>query len=136
MRIRAVFLPLALLAGCSDGAPPAAPAAGAMSCPPTLETQAEDGAPAAFAFRYVSFFEGDPSGLVELAPEESLEGERLTQVWTFPPAPRVEPIVMLCRYRGTEAVLRVAAPDAVSSCTLEGRYADGDIVGSPSLRCE
>lgn len=124
------------VAACSGGEAPAAVEAADAGCPRTLAADDEDGAPAAFAFRYVSFFEGDPSALVELAPDEMLEGAALTQVWNFPPPPRDEAIVMLCRYRETEAVLRIDIPDEVSSCTLRGRFERGEIVGSPSLACQ
>lgn len=120
---------------CSGGEPAGVAEAGAVSCPQTLAADDEDGAPAAYAFRYVSFFEGDPSALVDLAPDEILEGSALTQIWTFASPPRTEAIVMLCRYHGTEAVLRVDIPDEVTSCTLKGRFERGEIVGSPSLAC-
>lgn len=136
MTARAAFLSLAFCAAaCSGEAPPGAAEPGALSCPQTLAADDEDGAPAAYAFRYVSFFVGDPSALVDLAPDEMLEGSALTQVWAFPPPPRAEAIVMLCRYRGTEAVLRVDIPDEILSCTLKGRFERGEIVGTPTLSC-
>jgi hypothetical protein len=45
--------------------------AASFTCPATLDSDATSGGqPQTFKFRYVSFFDGDPEELADLAPEE------------------------------------------------------------------
>jgi hypothetical protein len=122
-----------MLAGCAKNE--AAPAPDAFGCPAELETdETSGGNPVSSRFRYVSFFDGDPAEMVNLAPEEG-GGPALDQVWRFD-AKRERPIVMVCRYHGTERTIEKQVPASVSECSLKGEISDaGEIVGSPALTC-
>lgn len=107
-----------------------------FTCPPTLETdQTSGGMPQSFKFRYVSFFDGDPKDLTDLAPEEGPDPKKLEQRWQFTRTPG-RPIIMICRYHGTTATIRKEVPASVKECRLEGLITEkGEIVGSPKLEC-
>jgi hypothetical protein len=113
-------------------------AAGAsdLSCPATIDgDETAGGLPESFKFRYVSFFDGDPREMADLAPEEGPNPKVLEQRWQFSRAPG-RPIVMVCRYHGTDRTQTQEVPSDVQECRLEGLITDeGEIVGSPTLAC-
>jgi hypothetical protein len=108
----------------------------AFGCPATIESDATaGGAPQSFKFRYVSFFDGDPEELADLAPDEGPDPKKLEQRWQFERAPG-RAIVMICRYHGTQQTVRKDVPANIKECRLEGLVDDkGEIVGSPKLTC-
>lgn len=132
--MRALLLPFAVVAAVA-----AAPAASAkpFGCPPTLETdETAGGKPVSYKFRYVSFFDGDPSELADLAPDEGPNPKALEQRWQFTRAPG-RPIVMVCRYHGTERTIVKEVPPEIKECRLEGSVTDqGEVIGSPTLTCK
>jgi hypothetical protein len=128
--MRWFVLPLALFAA---GTAQAAP----FNCPSEVESdQTSGGTPQSFKFRYVSFFDGDPAELADLAPEEGPSANTLQQRWEFVRS-KGRPIVMICRYHGTSQTVRKDVPLGVKECKLEGLIdANGEIVGSPTLTCK
>lgn len=115
----------------------AAASAGDLSCPATVESELTLGGQSqSFDFRYVSFFGGDPSEMVDLAPEDSQNPKLLDQRWQFTRTTG-RPIYMVCRYHGTEQTVQAEVPDHIKECRLRGLMdGKGEIVGSPSLECE
>lgn len=107
-----------------------------LTCPATLENDnTPAGLPQSFKFRYVSFFDGDPREMADLAPEEGPNPKVLEQRWQFTRAPG-RPIVMVCRYHGTDRTTVTEVPAGIQECRLEGLITDqGEIVGSPTLAC-
>lgn len=107
-----------------------------FGCPATLATDdASAGKEVAYKFRYVSFYDGDPAEMADLAPDEGPNPKQLAQRWQFTRAPG-RPIVMVCRYHGTDRTIRKEVPPSVKECKLEGFIDDkGEIVGSPKLTC-
>ena len=107
-----------------------------LSCAATIDgDETGGGLPESFKFRYVSFFDGDPRELADLAPEEGPNPKVLEQRWQFTRAPG-RPIVMVCRYHGTDRTTTQEVPSDVQECRLEGLITDdGEIVGSPTLSC-
>ncbi|MBP6014833.1 MAG: hypothetical protein KBA31_21605 [Alphaproteobacteria bacterium] len=107
-----------------------------LNCP--AELAADDGAggtEAVHKFRYVSFFDGDPSEMADLAPEEGPNPKLLEQRWQLTRTAG-RPIVMVCRYHGTDRTLRQEVPPDVQECRLNGFIdATGEIIGSPTLEC-
>lgn len=110
-----------------------------FTCPPSLTVDEEvNGIKAAVEhkFRYVSFFDGDPKDLADLAPDEGPDPKQLEQNWTFERSPD-RPIVMVCRYHGTDATATEPVPAEINSCVLNGEIdADGEVQGSPTLACK
>ncbi len=129
MRILAV-LPLAALALAG------AAQADSFTCPAQIESDATPGGtPQSFKFRYVSFFDGDPEELADLAPDQGPDPKKLEQHWQFTRA-QGRPIVMICRYHGTQQTVRKDVPANIKQCRLTGLVDDkGEIVGSPTLTC-
>lgn len=127
--MRILLLPLALFAA---GAAQAEP----FTCPSEIESdQSASGTPQSFKFRYVSFFDGDPADLADLAPEEGPGANTLRQRWEFV-RQKGRPIVMICRYHATSQTVRKDVPPSVKECKLEGLIdANGEIIGSPTLTC-
>jgi len=111
--------------------------AASFTCPATLDSDATSGGqPQTFKFRYVSFFDGDPLELADLAPEELPNPDKLTQRWEFVRT-KGRPIVMICRYHGTQQTVRKEVPANIKECRLEGTIdAKGEIQGSPTLTCK
>lgn len=111
-------------------------AAEPFTCPPTIETdQTAGGLPQSFKFRYVSFFDGDPKDLADLAPDEGPDPKKLEQRWQFTRTPG-RPIIMICRYHGTTQTVRKEVPASIKECRLEGLMTEkGEIIGSPKLEC-
>lgn len=111
------------------------PAPEPFGCPLELETdETSGGQPVSYQFRYVSFFDGDPADMANLAPEED-DGEGLSQRWRFG-GERVRAITMVCRYHGTDRTIEKVVPDAISECRLKGEVTEtGEIAGSPELSC-
>lgn len=107
-----------------------------LSCPATLDGEdTAGGLPESHKFRYVSFFDGDPREMADLAPEEGPNPKLIEQRWQFTRAPG-RPIVMVCRYHGTDRTTTQEVPAHVNECRLEGLITDqGEIVGSPTLTC-
>ena len=110
--------------------------ASSLSCPETIDAGISTaGTTDSFKFRYVSFFDGDPREMADLAPEEGPNPKVLEQRWQFSRAPG-RPIVMVCRYHGTDRTQTQEVPSDVQECRLEGLITDeGEIVGSPTLAC-
>ena len=110
--------------------------ASSFTCPPTLETAATPGGqPQSFKFRYVSFFDGDPKDLADLAPDDGPDPTKLEQRWQFTRT-KERPIIMICRYHGTDRTIQMEVPPEIKECRLEGLIDDeGQIVGSPTLTC-
>jgi len=127
MMMGAVALALAACARESAPAP--------FGCPAQIETdETSGGRPVSYEFRYVSFFDGDPADMANLAPEEG-DGPGLDQRWRFDEN-RARPIVMVCRYHGTERTVELEVPASISECRLTGEATEGgEIVGSPKLTC-
>lgn len=107
-----------------------------LSCPATLDTdETAGGLPVSYKFRYVSFFDGDPAEMADLAPEEGPNPKMLEQRWQFTRSPG-RPIVMICRYHATDRTVVKEVPPGTQECRLEGLITEqGEIVGSPSLTC-
>jgi len=113
-----------------------AQAAEDFTCPAEVENdQTAGGQPQSFKFRYVSFFDGDPKDLADLAPEEGPDPAKLEQRWQFTRT-KDRPIIMICRYHGTTQTVQKQVPASIKECRLEGLITDkGEIVGSPKLEC-
>ncbi len=113
-----------------------AAAASEHACPSTLDTdETSGGMPVSYKFRYVSFFDGDPREMADLAPEEGPNPKVLEQRWQFTRSPG-RPIVMVCRYHETDRTVVQEVPPDVQECKLEGLITDqGEVVGSPMLTC-
>jgi hypothetical protein len=111
--------------------------ASSLSCPETIDAGISTaGAADSFKFRYVSFFDGDPSEMADLAPEDAENPKVLEQRWQFTRAPD-RPIYMVCRYHGTDETLKKEVPADVKQCRLSGLVNEqGEVVGSPSLECD
>jgi hypothetical protein len=111
--------------------------AASFTCPATIESDnTAGGMPQTFKFRYVSFFDGDPGELADLAPEELPNPDKLMQRWEFVRS-KGRPIVMVCRYHGTQQTVRKDVPANIKECRLEGTIdAKGEIQGSPTLTCQ
>jgi hypothetical protein len=127
-----ITLPIAAIALLSAGVAQAA----SFTCPATIESDSTSGGvPQTFKFRYVSFFDGDPGELADLAPEELPNPDKLVQRWEFVRT-KGKPIVMVCRYHGTQQTVRKDVPANIKECRLEGTIdAKGEIQGSPTLTC-
>jgi len=125
--------PIAILAAAGVNAAHAA----SFACPAQIESDATaGGTPQSFKFRYVSFFDGDPAELADLAPDEGPDPKKLEQRWQFTRTAG-RPIVMVCRYHGTQATVRKDVPATIKQCSLDGLIDDkGEIVGSPKLTCK
>ncbi len=128
---------LLLLFAVACGAFAPSVSAAQFACPATLETdETAGGAPVAYKFRYVSFYDGDPAEMADLAPEDRSQAPRLDQVWRFAREPG-RPIVMVCRYHGTQATVRKDVPASIKECRIEGVIdGKGEIQGSPKLTCK
>src|SRR5262249_61539308 len=107
-----------------------------FTCPAQVETDTTSGGmPQSFKFRYVSFFDGDPTDLADLAPEEGPDPKKLQQRWELTRS-KDRPIVMICRYHGTDQTVRRDVPLSIKECRLEGEIDDkGEVIGSPTLTC-
>ncbi len=106
-----------------------------LSCPASVDGDDGAGGQTSHAFRHVSFFDGDPREMADLAPEEGPNPKVIEQRWQFSRAPG-RPIVMVCRYHGTDRTTAQEVPAHVNECRLEGLITDeGEIVGSPTLSC-
>jgi hypothetical protein len=108
-----------------------------FTCPATIESDATPGGlPQSFKFRYVSFFDGDPEDLVDLAPDDGPDPNKLVQRWQFTRT-KGKPITMVCRYHGTQQTVRKVVPASIKECRLEGTMDDkGEVIGSPTLTCK
>lgn len=85
--------------------------------------------------KYVSFFEGDPAQMIELAPDDGSAEGRLDLSWQF--GPRTPGgVTMVCSYSNSEKQ-NAPLPEGVSVCKLTGDIDDGgNITGSPTLVCQ
>jgi hypothetical protein len=130
MRARRIFLCAASAVAASTVGAEAAP----FSCPTEIESDnTAGGLPQSFKFRYVSFFDGDPKDLADLAPEEGPDPKKLQQRWELTRS-KDRPIVMICRYHGTDKTVRREVPLSIKECRLEGEMNDkGEVLGSPTL---
>ncbi len=85
--------------------------------------------------KYVSFFDGDPSQMIELAPDDASAGGNLDLTWQFAPS-NPGGITMVCSYSNSETQ-RKALPEGVTVCKLTGQIdASGNVSGSPTLVCQ
>jgi hypothetical protein len=128
--MRARLLPLiALLATSVAHAEP-------FGCPAALTTdETPDGTEVSYMFRYVSFFDGDPKDLADLAPDGGPDPKKLEQRWQFTRT-KDRPIIMICRYHGTDQTIRKEVPPEIKECRIEGQIDEqGQISGSPTLSC-
>ena len=99
-----------------------------VGCPHATETGA--------SLRYVSFFDGDPSEMVELAPDDASESGRLDLTWQFSPK-RERPLTMVCLYENSSVSQKREVPESTSVCKLTGEVDDnGTIKGTPILVCQ
>jgi len=114
-----------------------AASAGDLSCPASVDSELTAGGQSqSFEFRYVSFFDGDPSEMADLAPDDGQNPKVLDQRWQFTRTPG-RPIYMVCRYHGTEQTVKTQVPEHVKECRLRGLMdGNGEVVGSPTLECE
>lgn len=125
-----------LMIGFALAAAASSASASDLGCPATIDgDETASGLPESFKFRYVSFFDGDPREMANLAPEEGPSPKVLEQRWQFSRAPG-RPIVMVCRYHDTDRTVVQDVPPDVQECRLEGLITDqGEVVGSPTLSC-
>lgn len=85
--------------------------------------------------KYVSFFDGDPAQMIELAPDDASAEGKLDLTWQFGPR-RPEGVTMVCNYSNSETQ-RTPLPETVSVCKLTGEIdGGGDVAGSPTLICQ
>jgi hypothetical protein len=109
-----------------------------LSCPASLD-EGDDGVAGTSgprSFRYVSFFDGDPSQMADLAPEDNSSTSQIDQHWRLVRS-ESRPIVMVCRYHDTQNTIQKEVPDDVRECRLQGFIdSSGEIVGSPTLSCD
>jgi hypothetical protein len=133
MRARKILLCAAGALAASAVAAQAEP----FTCPAAVETDTTAGGmPQSFKFRYVSFFDGDPKELADLAPEEGPDPKKLQQRWELVRS-KDRPIVMICRYHGTDKTVQREVPLSIKACKLEGEMNDkGEVLGSPTLTCK
>jgi hypothetical protein len=108
-----------------------------FTCPSQVETDATSGGlPQSFKFRYVSFFDGDPADLADLAPDDGPNPQKLEQRWEFTRT-KGRPIIMICRYHGTDMTVRRDVPPQIKECRLDGVMdGKGEVQGSPTLTCK
>ena len=91
--------------------------------------------PVYFEFRTVSFFDGDPTEMVELAPEDNSQNGALDLFWRFERA-QDRPIIAVCRYHETEQTETKEVPASITECRLNGEISEtGEITGSPQMTC-
>ena len=111
-------------------------AASGLSCPATLAAdESSGGAGTSYKFRYVSFYDGDPAEMADLAPQEGPNPKVLEQRWQLTRTAG-RPIVMVCRYHGTDRTVQKEVPAGIRECRLNGFVNDkGEIMGSPKLEC-
>jgi hypothetical protein len=84
--------------------------------------------------RHVSFFDGDPKDMVDLAPDEKVDGKNLTQTWQLETEAG---ITVVCRYHDSAATFTAKLPAGIKSCTLTGEVdGQGQILGTPLLACK
>jgi hypothetical protein len=85
--------------------------------------------------KYVSFFDGDPAQMIELAPDDASATGSLDLTWQFG-VRGAGGISMVCSYSNTETQ-RTQLPEGISVCKLTGQIdADGNVAGSPTLICQ
>ncbi|MFN0023164.1 MAG: STY0301 family protein [Parvularculaceae bacterium] len=83
----------------------------------------------------VSFFDGDPAQMVELAPDDSSAEGKLDLTWQFGPR-NEQGVTMVCGYSNSETQ-RSPLPAGVTVCKLTGDIeTGGNISGSPVLICQ
>ena len=110
-------------------------AASELSCPATLDADETSSTGTSYKFRYVSFYDGDPSEMADLAPSEGPNPKVLEQRWQLT-RNAGRPIVMVCRYHGTDRTVQKEVPSDIQVCRLNGFIdAGGEIIGSPKLEC-
>lgn len=85
--------------------------------------------------KYVSFFDGDPAQMVELAPDDASADGKLDLTWQFGPR-TPEGVTMVCSYSNSETQ-RTPVPEGVTVCKLTGEIdGGGNVAGSPTLVCQ
>jgi hypothetical protein len=85
--------------------------------------------------KYVSFFDGDPAQMIELAPDDASADGKLDLTWQF--GPRSEGgVTMVCNYSNSDTQ-RTQVPEGVTVCKLTGDIDSGGTVsGTPTLICQ
>ncbi len=127
--MRRIFVTVALLL--ATAAP--AQAAGGLQCPASLTVQAQPDAPGGWSpypgrdshgLAGITLVEGDratqmaTASPAALAPDREVRrGRGIVQVWEFTGARRRN-ILLVCRYRDTQATLAADLPSHVRRCTL------------------
>lgn len=101
--------------------------------------QAEFTCPAAIGaggqLKYVSFFDGDPKDMVELAPDDASVDDIMDLTWTFPEKLST-PVTVVCRYSNSETQ-NVSLTSGVTMCKLRGTIdASATITGVSVLTCQ
>lgn len=114
-----------------------------ITCPAQVSGAAPQGwtgpnADKAAPFERVSVFNRDKDGKnYDLAPDdEKDQGSHITQVWELTDY-RDLPLLLRCRYKGTEATLTRELPAELKTCTFTytaGKH--GEVVAKPSVKCE
>ena len=122
--------------GLAFAATVSAAAADELSCPATVDTDdTAGGLSVSHKLRHVSFYDGDPAEMADLAPDDASHGTTLEQRWQLTRS-EGRPIVMVCRYHDTEQTVRKEVPADITACRLDGLIdSQGQIVGSPKLTC-
>ncbi len=98
-----------------------------FTCPPSIAVDERPAAVEGFtavpgdgphAFRFVSFFDGDPKDLADLAPDtDEDKGDKIVETWQLVAVPGNR-ITVICRYDDTDATLQTLLPETIKSCTL------------------
>lgn len=137
--LRVAFFVVGLAAFAGEGAF----AAEGFTCPASIEVNetptavegwTADVGKTTHDFRHVSFFDGDPKNMVDLAPDEQVSGKNLKQTWELATEAG---ITVVCRYRDSAATFTAKLPAGLKSCTLTGEVdGKGEILGTPLLACK
>jgi hypothetical protein len=114
---------------------PALLPADAFRCADTIAVKT-GGTSARKPFERISLLNTDGKEEFDLAPDESKQsGSSLTQSWKVS-SYRALPLVMRCRYQGTEEVVDMPVPQGITLCTLQVTMdVKARIVGAGKMTC-
>ena len=109
-------------------------------CPATLtdDVKASGGsAQVEHKFKEVAFYVGDPKDNNGVPSDDDSDKPRqLDQHWVLT-REAGKPLMMVCKYHGTDKTVVDTLPANITSCVLEGKMDDkGEILGSPTLSCK